>query len=235
MSPEVISALIAAVVSLIASIFTLYISSRNRKIEREKLQYEKEKLEADRSRLRKELRDSATQTHLWKAEMERLKAETDKLVTESNEIRRQRLEAEREEIRDMLRLFDRAVFDAPPYIEDPIDMLKAIRQTRIALQQSGASLVRNRKVAENFRQARILLLEAEANMQEKYPELVRLIDESVDEKVDWGHRREVYASLDESPYSIIEPMMKIRTAVEVHIDQVHKLLRELDDRFEAEG
>lgn len=34
--------------------------------------------------------------------------------------------------------------------EEPVEMFKAVRQTRIALQMSGASLVRDREIAEHF-------------------------------------------------------------------------------------
>ena len=174
MSPEITSAIIAASVSIIASAITLFIGMRGIKIEREKLK-------TDRERLQIELRYNAKQARTAKAELARLKAETKKLSAETDEIIIRRIESERSEIRNLLLLFERAFFDLPLPCDEPLAMFRAIQQTRISLQTSGASLIRNVEVAENFKQVRNVLREIEYEIAKCYPEIVKLADELKDE------------------------------------------------------
>jgi predicted nucleic acid-binding Zn-ribbon protein len=136
MPPEIFTAVIAAVVAVISSLITLSIGLGQLKNERKRIDsevsLERTKLEHDRERLQSELKISAEQVSVWKAEVEKLKAETQKLSYEADDIRRRRLEAERNEIRNLLILFDRAVFDAPMNSEEPVQMFIALQQTRIS-------------------------------------------------------------------------------------------------------
>jgi chromosome segregation ATPase len=177
MPSEMISAIIAAVVGTLSSLITLTIGLGQLRNERKRLEeemnLERAKLEHDRERLQSELRENAEQSRVWKAEIEKLRAETQKLSVEAEEIRRRRLEAERTEIRDLLILFDRAVFDAPLFSEEPTEMFRALQQTRLSLQTSGASLVRHQEIAKHFQRIRQILLETEAEVKRRYPELVQ--------------------------------------------------------------
>ena len=117
--------------------------------------------------------------HEWQGLIGRLKAETEKLSIETEEIRIRRIKFERSEIRNLLLLFDRAFFDVPLPCEEPSAMFRAIHQTRISLQTSGASLVRNVEVAEHFKQVRDVR-EIEYKIEKHYPKIVELSDKLKD-------------------------------------------------------
>jgi len=72
--------------------------------------------------------------------LRKIRIDQERLEREFRESQRGRLEARRSEIRDFLKLFDRAAFSPIDYDEDPTAALNAIRSTRIALQAGGASL-----------------------------------------------------------------------------------------------
>lgn len=242
MPPEVVAAIIAAVVGTISSLITLAIGLGQLRNERrhleEEMTIERRKLEHDRERLQSELRENAEQARLWKAEAEKLKAETQKLSVEADDIRRRRLEAERAEIRDLLILFDRAVFDAPMQSEEPVEMFRALQQTRVSLQKSGASLVRDREIAEHFQKAREILLTTEAEVKKRYPMVAQLATE-FDEVVQndqqnippYERRRRVEKSLGQGYWESVRFMMDIRWKIMQHIDAIRERLRALDERI----
>lgn len=221
MSPEIIAALIAGIVSILGSSVTLWIGMRSIRLEREKLK-------ADRERLQLEIREYAEQARIGRAEIEKLKAEADKLSAEAEEIRRKRIEAERAEIRDVLMLFDRAVFDAPMYSEEPIEMFRAIRQTRISLQMSGASLIRDGEAADCFRRIREILLQAENEVQNRYPVVAQMAVEFDNNLPIYERREQVRKILDRDFYKAIEMMMDIRREIQPYLERVRQRLRALD-------
>jgi uncharacterized NAD(P)/FAD-binding protein YdhS len=192
---------------------------------------ERAKLEHDRERLQSELRENAEQSRVWKAEIEKLRAETQKLSVEAEEIRRRRLEAERTEIRDLLILFDRAVFDAPLFSEEPTEMFRALQQTRLSLQTSGASLVRHQEIAKHFQRIRQILLETEAEVKRRYPELVQLAA-GLDENIPVYKRRDqVKQLLGENYWKAVELMMGIRPEITQHVEAIRERLRVLDEQI----
>ncbi|HAE41691.1 MAG TPA: hypothetical protein DCG34_02075 [Clostridiales bacterium] len=93
-----------------------------------------------------------------------------------NEYKLQRLDKQREEIRQLLSLFDRAAFRAydKGYGGDPTAVLNAIWDTRIALSTRGASLLQYEEAAGFFRGLQERLWELEKKLQDKYPEVVAL-------------------------------------------------------------
>lgn len=233
MQPEIVAALIAAVVSITASAVTLFIGSRNIRNEREKLQIEREKTQADRERYQSELRESARQAQVWNAEIAKLKAETEKLAIEADDIRRRRFEAERDEIRNLLMFFDRAVFDAPMYSEDPVEMFTAIRQTRISLQTNGASLVRDKEVAEHFQRIREILLNAEAEVLRQYPAIPHIAVELGSEKrlTHYERRQKVEQLLGGNYYEPVRMMMRVRQEIQPHLERLREKLQQASARI----
>jgi len=230
-----ISAIIAAVVGTLSSLITLTIGLGQLRNERKRLEeemnLERAKLEHDRERLQSELRENAEQSRVWKAEIEKLRAETQKLSVEAEEIRRRRLEAERTEIRDLLILFDRAVFDAPLFSEEPTEMFRALQQTRLSLQTSGASLVRHQEIAKHFQRIRQILLETEAEVKRRYPELVQLAA-GLDENIPVYKRRDqVKQLLGENYWKAVELMMGIRPEITQHVEAIRERLRVLDEQI----
>lgn len=235
------TAVIAAVVSVIASGITLFIGLHKLKNERDKLQIdtqmfliESKKFATEQDRFQAELRESARQARVWEAEIERLRAETNKLAIEADEFRRRRLAAERGEIRDLLILFDRSVFDAPMQSEEPVEMFKAIRQTRIALQMSGASLVRDREVAEHFQKVRETLLIVETEVAKRYPVIVEMANQLSDFTKDrpmYERRKQTQEILGKDYYEPVRLIMNVRREISHHIDEIRNRLRVLDDRI----
>ncbi|OGO28547.1 MAG: hypothetical protein A2W33_06145 [Chloroflexi bacterium RBG_16_52_11] len=225
MSSEVIAALIAVVVSVIGSGITLLIGLRNIRLEREKLR-------SDRERLQPELRHNAEQSRRDQVEIAKLRAETEKLLTETNEIRQQRIVAERNEIRDFLGFFERAVFDAPMLSEEPVEMFKAIQQTRISLQMSRATLISDHEIAEHFRNIREILLRTEGEVQSRFPIVAQTATQYDDRSLFFQDRREeVHKKLGPKYFEPVRIMMNIRPAIKQHLQAVHERLRELDAKI----
>jgi seryl-tRNA synthetase len=233
MPSEIISAIIAAVVGTLSSLITLTIGLGQLRNERKRLEeemkLERAKLEHDRERLQSELRENAEQARVWKAEVEKLKAETQKLSIEADDIRRRQLEAERTEIRDLLVLFDRAVFDAPMQSEEPVEMFRALQQTRVSLQKSGASLVRHQEIAMHFQRIRQILLETETEVKRRYPRVVQLAIE-LDENIP-VRRYQVNQLLGEDYWGAVGLMMGIRPEITQHVEAIRKRLRVLDEQI----
>lgn len=239
MPPEVVAAIIAAIVGTISSLITLAVGlgqlrNERRRLENERRRLEEEmtierrKLEHDRTRLQSQLLENAEQARLWKAETEKLKAETQKLSAEAADIRRRRLEAERAEIRDLLILFDRAVFDAPMQSEEPVEMFRAIRQTRISLQMSGASFIRDQEVAECFRRIRTILLKTESEVRSRYPVIAQMAVEFDDNRPVYERREQVRMALGRDYFEPVRIMMGIRQEVQQNLERVRQRLNELD-------
>lgn len=221
MSPEITSALIAAFVSVVGLVVTLIIGLRN-------LRLEKDKLQTERERIQTEINGISQQSHIRQAEVEKLREETRKLAYEADDIRRKRFEAEREEIRNLLLIFDRSVFDAPFHSEDPIQMFIAIRQIRIAMQTNGASLVKNRTVAESFQRIRKILLRTENEVMMKYPAIFQLATQPMEEHL--------YAAqlLGRDWEDSIYLMMGLRQEVDEQLRKIRKQLHILDKAIDQD-
>ena len=233
MSSEILTAVIAAIVGTISAIVTLSIGMGQLRNEKSRIEHEmyveRKQLEQDRERLQVTLRENAEQTRVWKAEIEKLKAETEKISAEANEIKRRRLEVERQEIRDLLVLFDRAVFEAPMYGEKPVEMYKAIQQTRINLQTSGASLVRDVEIANHFQKVREILLAAEVEVQKKFTIVATIANEQNGSSSDQDKR--VHEALGQNYYEPVKLIFQTRDEVKKHIEIINQRLRLLDTRI----
>lgn len=234
MSSEVTSALIAAIVGTISAFITLIIGlgqlrNDKRRLEDE-IEVERQKLEHDRERLRLELQERAEQVLVWKAEIEKLRTETQKLSTEADDIRRRRLEAERLELKTLLILFERAAFDAPRQLEEPVAMFRALQQTRLSLQMSGASLVRDREIAEHFKEVREILLETEAEIKKRYPMVAQLaIEDELERLPSYERHRRVENLLGRDYWRAVEDMVSARNRIMQHVNAIRERLKRLDE------
>jgi len=86
-------------------------------------------------------------------------------------------ENELNEIRNLLILFERAAF-YPNSLNSPdsaAKLFKALQETRIALQIKGATLLRNKTVANYFGKIRDILLAIENDVIQKYPKIINEI------------------------------------------------------------
>jgi hypothetical protein len=80
-------------------------------------------------------------------------------------------------------LFERAAFSPSDYDGDPTAPLNAMHETRAALQQMGVRRISDPEVKDQFLEVMERLLEVEAEMYAKYPEVSRLAVELTDEPV----------------------------------------------------
>lgn len=83
--------------------------------------------------------------------------------------RRATLQAARDRLETDLRVFDREVMSAPYRFEDPVEMYRAIREMRLALQLNGSSRIANPVAARNFQMAHSILRDTERSIRAKYP------------------------------------------------------------------
>lgn len=224
MSTELLTALIAAVVSIIAASITLWIGKKKLRVEEERLIYEKKRIQA-------ELNESIEQTKISRIELNKLKAETDKLILETDYLRNRRFEAEREEIRNLLIFFDRAVYHSPVQSEDPIEMFKAIRQTRILLQTSGAGLVRDKEIAEKFHEIKHLLWNTENEVIRKYPLILKYSDEIDDKHDQFELRKKAREYFGNSYYEPVGMMMDIRWKIDQNLNYIRMKFDDLNRKI----
>jgi hypothetical protein len=199
MQKEIVIALIAAIATVVGAIVTLVLGLRNINITKEKLA----------------------------AEISKLQAEAKKIAAEANAIERQRIETERSEVKELLTLFDGAVFDAPMHSEDPSEMFHAIQRVRILLQKNGASLVRDRLIADNFREIRKILLRAENEVAHEFPIIEKLAYElsGKDRYERWHRAKEVLG--EENYFKPVRIMMDIRHDIYHHLDIIKRRFYEL--------
>jgi hypothetical protein len=223
MKTEIVAAVIAAFVGFASSVVTLLLGLRSSMLERQKLQAERDRWNAELTQ----------QARRGEAELARLHAETAKLIAEVDQIRYSRFEAQRNEIRDLVKLFDRAVFEAPLHSENPVDMFRAIRQTRIALQMAGASLVSDGTIAFHFDELRRLLFETEIEVQSRFPVVSEIAEEPEKGKgAGYESRERARAALGDKYFEPVGIMMRIRSQVEAHVSAIRIRLQEMSSRFD---
>ncbi len=89
-----------------------------------------------------------------------------------NEHRLHQLKEQRQEIRQLLTLFERAAFrpDDGNNGGDPTAALNAIHETRVALAIKGAAFLADEAAAEFFHNLQDGLLNIEHEVQKQYPE-----------------------------------------------------------------
>jgi cell division protein FtsL len=228
MNPDILTALIAAFTSLVASLVTLVISVRSLRNEKEKIRIELDKLKLERERFQQEQNTSAKQELLKAAEIEKSKAEVMKLTEEVTEIRYQRALAERNEIKGLLGLFQKAAFSPMDYDEDPTSALNSIRATRIALQTQGAALVGNEQTAETFQKLEDMLLQIEVDVADQYPDVFNLALELYERKMGHEERKELVKSKvkDDELWDAIEYIRLKAVGAREVADQIRKNLIE---------
>ena len=93
-----------------------------------------------------------------------------------NELKLQQLKEQRQEIRQLLTLFERAAFrpDDGNNGGDPTAALNAIHETRLALAKGGAAFLADENAARFFQGLQDGLLAIEHEVQQQYPEVVDL-------------------------------------------------------------
>lgn len=159
MNSEATMSLVAAAAGLvgimIGSLVTLYVSARNYNLEREKFD---------------------KQASVWEAEIAKLKLESQEKIKES-------LELKRNELKDLLVLFDRASFHPIDYDGDPTAVINGIRETRVALQVKRASFIKDENIAQKFSELQEILLKIEAEFSKEFPEIFSFALELADDKV----------------------------------------------------
>ena len=96
-----------------------------------------------------------------------------------NEYQLQQLKEQRQEIRQLLALFERAAFrpDDGNNGGDPTAALNAIHETRVALGMKGAAFLADAAAASFFKTLQDGLLNIEHEVQRQYPEVAELAAE----------------------------------------------------------
>jgi len=142
---------------------------------------------------------------------------------------------QRDEIAELLSLFERAAFR--PHDKnnggDPTAVLNAIWETRIALSKRGAVLLEYKEAADFFRQLLDGLWELEKQVQDKYPEVIGLAYEWQGKPINTSERLQAIKNALGDKYS--ESAMFIRAAASKVYDspeKAEKLLEKLDFQIE---
>lgn len=137
-------------------------------------------------------------------------------------------EKEREEIREFLLLFERAVFDAPVSSEEPTAMFKSIQDVRLSLQIKGAGLIKNQEAADIFREIRKILLHIEDEVIRKYPEVVAILDEVKNMPLSYERRKYVEEKLGrKTNWEAVMLMIGTRNDVMPRVEKVREIYRRL--------
>lgn len=92
-----------------------------------------------------------------------------------------KVNTEKEQIKKLLILFERAVFNAPSFGEHSTLMLEAFRTTRIALQMNGATLLENLNFAMLFKEIIDQLQRIEFDVRIRFPDVETALRKGVDE------------------------------------------------------
>ena len=191
----------------------------------EKLRAETDRLSAEAESIRKMLH---YEQEFREAEIVKFKAEADKISAETREIQQRGFDTRRSEIRELLSLFSRAVFDAPMSSEEPAAMFRAIRETRIALGEKGASTVGDIEIENRFQVLWRILLEAESEVKTQFPKVVDLAFELVRSPESSNWRNHVSEELGEDYYYSVEFMMSIRMKIEEQLNLIRDRLHGLE-------
>jgi len=157
-------------------------------------------------------------------EINLIRKQAEKFDLETDSFRRQQLESERAEIVDLLKAFDREVFDAPMQAEEPVAMFQAIRQTRIWLQTSGALYFHDPEIQSHFRAIRNLLAQTERGVVAKFPVIAELSATSDSGTPVYERRSVVESRLGRAYYEAVAMMMKPRNEVRQHVGAIEQRL-----------
>lgn len=124
----------------------------------------------------------------------------------------------RSRLSSVLSLFEREVFFAPLDREDPVEMLRAIRQVRISLQRSDAVLLLDQRLIRVFRDIREVLAQYEHDLKTKYPVIY-----STSRRAKKHIRGEL--ARDDSYWEATRLLIGVREAIASHLQVAY---RELD-------
>jgi hypothetical protein len=149
--------------------------------------------------------------------------------------KRQRLEALRQEIRDLLVLFERAAFR--PYDGDnrgdPTAVYNAVYETRIQLQQRGAIFMPDDEIADQFGRIQRELLKLENEVKRTFPRIASLAAELRDSPIGTQYRlTQVRAELgDEQLEQTVYFLRSAASEIYDLTDSVRQSLKELNHRL----
>jgi hypothetical protein len=134
---------------------------------------------------------------------------------------RQTLQELRSRLEKNLAIFDREVMRAPHRYEDPVEMYRAIREMRIALQRNSSSRITNEVAAKNFEEAKGVLRSVEYAVRDQFP--------TVHLAVMNDNTKPQYEGSDHS--DAITLMMDIRQQIMPLIDEVKEELERIDNKL----
>jgi hypothetical protein len=104
----------------------------------------------------------------------------------------------------LLALFDRAVLYDPASAEDPVAMLRSLRELRVDLQQRGALRIGPPEAATAFRNAVMVLRECERDVESRFPNVAWAAERG--ERPVGGYSPPIMAEYSEA----IQRMMEVR-------------------------
>jgi hypothetical protein len=121
----------------------------------------------------------------------------------------------------LLALFDRAVLYDPASAEDPVRMLRSLRELRLELQKRGALRVDPAEAASSFKAAVESIRECERDVASKFPNVARAADQ--DDLPFGGYPPEVVAEYGDA----VERMMEVRGPLRPILAELDATLAEL--------
>lgn len=149
-------------------------------------------------------------------------------------LKKRKLEVDSEKLAHALMLFDRAVFDAPFFTEEPSAMFDAIRKTRVNIQQSGIMYIHELDIAQRFVQIRNILFTCETFIQRQYPLVEQLAMQLMNRPSDYGRRSFVQKKMGPQHFSkaVIE-MISIREAINKELEVIRRRYSEMTNQIRS--
>lgn len=144
----------------------------------------------------------------------------------------QRLEAQLGEIKKFTNLFNRGVFYRMMENENPYEMFRAIRETRVILQREGASLVPDREVGDNFEALKVILEQMESKVEANFPEIIRAFKDAKGEELDNKQQRKLERLLKNKYYKPVMMMIEDRDKIRQILSKIHTKIYEMNDHIE---
>lgn len=133
---------------------------------------------------------------------------------------------EKSEIKELLKLFERAVFEASIHSEEATAMFDAIQNVRIGLQMKNAGLIENERAAKLFREIWKDLLAIEGQVIEKYPNIFAALAELKSQPMDWERRKRAEEIIGKDDYwQAIGLMMSIRDKINPKVEEIREIYR----------
>ncbi len=229
MDSRIWAAIIAGVVSLLNILITCPILWMKIGFERRKLKSEINQLEVLAKKTDAEV--EAIQGK-FAPELAKLVAETEKLIAETDKVRmylRRPVEKQKTLIRRLLGLFLRNAFDADMLSERAVVMLKAIRDTRIKLQNKnqGIRQIIDPSIRGHFVKIRKLLQLAERQVEQRCDIIWNAVPPNDLVAAEQQHQH-LRAQLGQKYYDdAVVPMMDIRKRIDYQQKQIEREVEQL--------